>query len=140
MNLKLIFLGTLAYTLVTFPLAIMWHIVLFEESYQVFGYIEDEPNFVLGFLSIFLQGALLSALYPYVTFCGSAIVRGLKFSLALGVFFWTSHVLAFVAKQIVTNPLSFVAMESFYLLLQFGIYGVLIGLIYRNVERLSQDC
>ena len=63
MNLKLIFLGTLAYTLVTFPLAIMWHIVLFEESYQVFGYIEDEPNFVLGFLSIFLQGTILSALY-----------------------------------------------------------------------------
>ena len=127
---KQIILGTLAYTLVTFPLAIVWHVVLFKDQYQSFSYIEGEPNFLLGLLTILLQGVILSYLYPYVLFKGKGVVRGLKYSLFIGVFFWTSHVLAFVAKQDMTNTLLFITMESVYLFLQFGIYGVLIGIIY----------
>ena len=127
---KPIILGTLAYTTVTFPLAIVWHVVLFRDQYHAFSYIEGEPSFLLGLLTILLQGLILSYLYPYVLFKGEGAIRGLKYSLFIGVFFWTSHVLAFVAKQDMTNTLLFITMESFYLLLQFGIYGVLIGIIY----------
>ena len=132
MKLKPIILGTAAYTLVTFPVAILWHIVLFAKQYQSFNYIEGEPSFILGFTSIFIQGLLLSALYPLVNFTGKPMIRGLKYSMVIGLFFWTSHVLAFVAKQNINNPLAFIVMESFYLSMQFGIYGVLIGLIYRK--------
>ncbi len=52
----------------------------------------------------------------------------------IGAFFWTSHVLAFVAKQAVPDAWLFVAMETLYLTLQFGIFGVWIGLIYRSTE------
>jgi len=133
MNNKLALLGTLAYTLVTFPLAVLWHVVLFEDKYHAFGYFEGEPSFVLGLLTIIIQGFVLSFLYPFVKFKGQGIIRGLKYSLLIGVFFWSSHVLAFVAKQVVDSSFSFVAMESFYLLLQFGIYGLLIGKIYGKV-------
>ncbi len=129
-NFKLITLGTLAYTLATFPLAVIWHILIFEEQYRSMSYIEGEPGFLLGFLTILIQGLVLSWLYPFVSFSGSAMVRGLKFSLSVGIFFWTSHVLAFIAKQDIDNSMLFIIMESFYLLLQFGIFGVLIGLIY----------
>ncbi len=132
MNYKLTLLGTLAYTLVTFPLAVVWHVVLFKEKYRTFGYFEGEPSFILGLVTIIIQGCVLSFLYPYVVFSGKGIIRGLKYSLLVGVFFWSSHVLAFVAKQVVDSSLSFVVMESFYLLLQFGIYGTLIGLIFRK--------
>ncbi|MCL1127792.1 hypothetical protein [Shewanella surugensis] len=130
MNHKSILLGTLAYTLVTFPLAVIWHVVLFEEKYHSFGYFEGEPNFVLGLLTIIIQGYVMSFLYPYVKFKGQGVIRGLKYSLLIGVFFWSSHVLAFVAKQVVDSSWSFVLMETFYLLIQFGIYGLLIGKIY----------
>jgi len=130
MNHKSTLLGTLAYTLVTFPLAVIWHVVLFEDKYHSFGYFEGEPSFVLGLLTILIQGFVLSFLYPYVKFKGQGIYRGLKYSLLIGVFFWSSHVLAFVAKRVVDSSLSFVAMESFYLLIQFGVYGLLIGIIY----------
>lgn len=133
MNLKSTFMGTLAYTLVTFPLAIIWHILLFEKAYLGFGYFQGDPSFVLGFITILIQGGVLSFMYPYVNFSGPHVVRGLKYSLIIGIFFWSSHVLAFVAKQNVINSSAFVAMESFYLLLQFGIYGVLIGFIYSKV-------
>ena len=132
MKMKEVVLGTLAYTFVTFAIAVVWHVVLFEDRYRAFGYLEGEPNFALGLATIFIQGLVLSMLYPYVSFQGSAVVRGLKFSLVMGLFFWTSHVLAFIAKQKVTDPGLFIGMESFYLLLQFGFFGVLIGLIYRK--------
>ena len=130
MNHKSTLLGTLAYTLATFPLAVIWHVVLFEDKYHSFGYFEGEPNFALGLLAIIIQGYVLSLLYPYVKFKGQGIIRGLKYSLLIGVFFWSSHVLAFVAKQVVDSSLSFVVMETLYLLIQFGVYGLLIGKIY----------
>lgn len=135
MKFKPVFAGTLAYTLITFPLAVVWHILLFEEKYKAFGYFQGEPSFLLGFVTILIQGVVLSFLYPYVKFSGNGSVRGLKYSLLIGVFFWSSHVLAFVAKQLIQNAVGFVAMESFYLLLQFGIYGVLIGNIYNRWPR-----
>jgi len=135
MKTKQITLGTLAYTLVTFPLAVLWHVVIFKEQYQTFNYIEGEPDFILGLITILTQGCILSCLYPFVSFQGKSVVRGLKYSLIIGLFFWTSHVLAFVAKQTVHSPVYFILMESFYLLLQFGIFGLFIGLIYaKNIR------
>lgn len=138
MNPKLVLQGTIAYTLVTFPLAVVWHVVLFEEKYQAFGYFEGEPNFLLGLITILIQGLVLSFLFPLVRLKGSAISKGLKFSCVVGLFFWSSHVLAFIAKQVVASSLSFFLMESFFLALQFGIYGILIGLIYKNVQPKNQ--
>ena len=57
LNFKYISAGTLAYTLVTFPLAVVWLILLFEEKYNAFGYFQEEPNFLLGFVTIVIQGA-----------------------------------------------------------------------------------
>ena len=53
-------------------------------------------------------------------------------SLLIGIFFWTSHVLAFIAKQSVGQVELFIAMETFYLVLQFGLFGVLIGVIHSS--------
>lgn len=99
METKKIVLGAVAYTVGTFTLAVVWHILLFEDQYRTFGYIEDEPNFVIGFVTILAQGALLSLLFPMFRIAGTGIVRGLKFVVLMGAFFWTSHVLAFIAKQ-----------------------------------------
>jgi len=127
-----IVLGTLAYTAVTFPIAVVWHLVLFKEKYAAFGYFSGEPNILLGFISIVIQGAVLSALFPRVLFAGTPVMRGLKFSAMIGTFFWTSHVLALVAKQEVPGAPLFVVMETGYLGVQFGIFGLLIALIHER--------
>jgi hypothetical protein len=138
MNWKRTATGTAAYTLVTFPLAVVWHVLMFEEQYRRFGYFDGEPSFALGLLTIVIQGLLLSAMYPRFRTAGPAIVRGLTFAAVIGAFFWTSHVLAFIAKQTLQSPSLFVVMETFYLLLQFGIFVVLIGLVYRSESREAQ--
>ena len=134
MKTKKIVLGTLSYTIATFALAVTWHVLMFEDRYRSFGYFDGDPSFVIGFISILLQGMILSVIYPLVQIAGSGILRGIKFSLFMGLFFWTSHVLAFIAKQPVLNIGLFVTMETVYLALQFGLFGVLIGLIYRDAR------
>lgn len=131
METRKVALGTVAYTVGTFTLAVVWHILLFEDQYRRFGYIEGEPNFAIGFATILAQGVLLSLLFPMFKTAGTGIIRGLKFVVPIGAFFWTSHVLAFIAKQTIQDVPLFVTMETIYLGLQFGLFGVLIGVIYR---------
>ena len=132
MNAKRIMLGTIAYTIGTFSLAVVWHVLLFKARYESFGYFEGEPSFVVGFVAILLQGLILSVLFPMVKLTGTGVARGIKFSFLIGAFFWTSHVLAFVAKQTIPDAGHFIAMETLYLALQFGLFGLLIGTIYRS--------
>ena len=125
-------MGTAAYSICTFSLAVVWHVLLFEERYESFGYFEGEPNFLVGLLTIVLQGILLCALFPMLKAEGSSFRRGFKFAFITGAFFWTSHVLAFVAKQEVPGASAFIWMETLYLLLQFGVFGLIIGIIHRG--------
>ncbi|MDD9948069.1 MAG: hypothetical protein OXU48_00890 [candidate division Zixibacteria bacterium] len=131
-NVKKLILGTAAYTICTFSLAVVWHIFLFSERYESFGYFEGEPDFLLGLLTIVLQGVLLSTLFPMLKAEGTSFRRGIRFAFITGAFFWTSHVLAFVAKQKVPGVSAFIWMETAYLLLQFGLFGLIIGVIYRG--------
>ena len=132
LNAKKLILGTIAYTVCTFSLAVGWHVLLFRERYESFGYFEGEPDFLLGLLTIVLQGVLLCTLFPMLKSEGTTFRRGIKFALITGAFFWTSHVLAFAAKQKVPGVSAFIGMETAYLLLQFGLFGLIIGVIYRG--------
>ena len=132
MNVKTLILGTAAYTVCTFSLAVGWHVLLFKERYEAFGYFEGAPDFLLGLLTIVLQGALLSTLFMMLKAEGTALWRGLRFALIAGAFFWTSHVLAFAAKQTVPGVSAFIGMETAYLLLQFGLFGLILGVIHRG--------
>lgn len=130
MNARAISLGTLAYILVTLPLVIFWHSVLLKSMYLSFDYFGEEPSYLISFVSILIQGVILSFLYPHVKLKGIPAVRGLKYALLMGGFFWTSHVLAFAANNSLSNTPLFYLLESFYLCFQFSIYGVLIAVIY----------
>lgn len=131
MNVPKLIAGTIAYTIGTFALAVVWHVVLFESSYVAFGYFGGEPSFALGFLSILIQGFMLSLLYQYFPFRSDGLKGSMKFVFLIGIFFWTSHVLAFLAKRDISMPWKFLGMETFYLVLQFGLFGILLNLIYR---------
>ena len=63
----------------------------------------------------------------------------LAFALLVGIFFWTSHVLAFLAKQDVPNAMMFLVMESGYLVMQFAVFGIAIGLIVDNQPEVAES-
>ena len=127
-------LGTLAYTLATFVWAVVWHVGFFQAQYEAWGYIDADPNFALGLLSIVLQGAILSWLYPQVHFAGPAMMRGLKFAAVVGGFYWTCHVLAFAAKEDAANAPLFFLLETAYLAVQFSVFGLIISRVYQGAK------
>ena len=49
-------LAAAGYVVIVFPLALGWHLGLFEEPYQTYGYFEGEPNVLAGLGAILIQG------------------------------------------------------------------------------------
>lgn len=121
--MKFILLSTIAYCLVTFPYAVVWHMVLFKPLYQKWEYFGGNPKPQLGLLSMVVQGVVLSTglfLLPQYQSSLSAI---LVYALLCGIFLWSSHVLAAMAKHAESRSISFLALETVYLFFQFLLFG-----------------
>ncbi|QDT44108.1 hypothetical protein Pan241w_42140 [Gimesia alba] len=138
MNLKKILLGTLGYAAVTFPLAVVWHLVAFKSTYERLGYFSrDEPIIAFGFAAIFIQGAILSLIYPFLCRGLSFFKGAITIALVMGIYHWTMHVLAAAAKQKI-EPLSlWFGLETAYLAIQFTLAGLLLAFIYRESPRVA---
>jgi len=128
--------GTLGYALVTFPLAYVWHLVVFKATYDKLGYFSrDEPIIVFGFFAILLQGALLSLIYPFL--CrGMSFAKGaITIAAVMGGYHWTMHVLAAAAKQAIEPLPLWFGFETAYLVIQFTLAGLILAFVYRKSER-----
>jgi hypothetical protein len=47
-----ILLAAAAYIVIVFPLAFGWHLGIFKEKYETFGYFDGEPNISLGLATV----------------------------------------------------------------------------------------
>ena len=127
-------LGVAAYLLPTFPIAYVWHLVLFAPTYDALGIYRPDPIIPFGFASMVIQGVIFSWAYPRLfPGRGSAIFRpGLAYGLALAVLSWSFTTLAVAAKNIMGSVPLYVELETGFTLLQFAIVGPLIALAHRN--------
>lgn len=123
--------GALAYLVATFPLAFIWHLVLFEGIYDELGVFRDEPNVALGLAAIVVQGLLLSYAFPRVYRGGSVVRAGVKVGLLAGMFLWSSQVVAAAAKQEVSSLATWLGIETAYFLLQFTLVGLALAWAHR---------
>ena len=119
-------MATLVYTVLTFAVAVGWHIVAFHELYFSWRYFGEHPGYLLGFLSILIQGGILSFVYHWLN------VSKWRYVLVVGIFHWTIHVLAFMAKEEAARTFGFLALESVYLAIQFGLYGLVLRVVWRR--------
>ena len=132
--MKNFLLAFAAYPLISFPLAIAWHLVVFKRAYDELGYISrEEPIIAFDFLAMAVQGILLAWAYPFFYRGGHPAKAGLKFGLVTGTFLWSSHVIATAAKHQMSSIPAFVAIETVYLAIQFALVGLAIGMIYGRV-------
>ncbi len=134
-----IVLGTIGYLVITFPLAYVWHLVLFEQTYMQLGYFSrDEPIIAFGFGAILLQGILLAFIYPYLCRGKSYVAGALTLALVMGSYHWTMHVLAAAAKHSIAPLTTWFALETTYLAIQFVLGGFLLALVYRRTSKLDR--
>ena len=127
---KMIF-AAIGYIVVTFVIAAGWHLVLFKELYDELGiFTRKEPLIHLGVISMILQGCVLAYVYPLGYQGGRPVMEGLRFGLLMGIFMGSNAVFAEAGKQQVSSLSTWLILESVYYLLQFGLVGITIGLIY----------
>jgi len=130
-NAKRFVLAAVAYVVVTFAVAASWHLFFFKDLYdQLAIFTRKEPLIPLGVVSIVTQALILAYLYPALYKGGSPAKEGLKFGLLIGALMASVAVFAEAGKQNVSSLTTWLVLETVYYLLQFGVLGVIIGLIY----------
>lgn len=122
-----IILGALSYIIPTFALAYFWHLKWFKELYEKWDYAGGDPNIPLGFLTIVIQGIVLSALYAWAPIEHTLLAAAVLFIGTLAILHWSVHVVAAMAKGPKMRNWHFFGLETFYLVLQFGIFATLIS-------------
>ena len=73
-----ILLSAAGYVVIVFPLALAWHLGLFKEKYESFGYFAGEPNVALGLATVIIQGVALALIYPLFHSGSADFVRALS--------------------------------------------------------------
>jgi hypothetical protein len=133
-NTRSFWLGFAAYLLPTFPIAFIWHLVLFEQKYHALQIYRDEPVIAFGLGSMIIQGAIFSWLFPrvFVQGSGSFLKDGLLYGLGAGLLSWSFTTLAVAAKNLMASVPDYVLLETAFTILQFAIVGPLIALTYRR--------
>jgi hypothetical protein len=127
-------LGMAAYLVPTFPIAFIWHLVLFEPNYHALQIYRTDPIIPFGLASMIIQGAIFSWVYPrvFAPNRGSVLKNGLLYGLGAGVLSWSFTTLAVAAKHPMASISDYVLLETTFTFLQFLIVGPLIALAYRN--------
>lgn len=127
-------LGMAAYIVPTFPIAFVWHLVLFEPDYRALQIYRPEPIIPFGLASMIIQSMVFSWIFPRV-FAGnrgSILKNGLLYGLGIGLLSWSFTTLAVAAKHPMTSIPDYVVLETGFTVLQFLIVGPLIALAYRS--------
>ena len=126
-----ILFGTIAYVIVTFPLAVLWHMKIFRTKYMAWEYFGADVMPLLGLSAMLVQGVILSYGYSVLNMVHASISSGISYSLLMGLFLWSVHVLATMGKNSKVRHVQFFAMETLYLAIQFIIYGIAISFIFK---------
>jgi hypothetical protein len=127
-------LGVAAYLLPTFPIAFVWHLVLFEPAYRALQIYRADPIIALGLASMMIQAVVFSWAFPRIFPAPrrSVVRDGLLYGVAIGLLSWSFTTLAVAAKQPMASTSDFLLLETAFTVLQFMIVGPLIALAHRN--------
>lgn len=127
-------LGMAAYLVPTFPIAFVWHLVLFEQSYQALHIYRADPIIPLGLASMLIQATVFSWVFPrvFALHRGTVLRNGLLYGLGAGLLSWSFTTLAVAAKHPMASIPDFVVLETAFTAVQFLIVGPLIALAHKS--------
>ena len=129
--MKKLFFSTFVQAIATMLIAAPWHFVIFKDLYHSFGiYNRAEPIVPLGFLSMLIQGVVMSLIYPRYCDGQSTYKKSVQFSLLMGVFLYSVSTLANAAKIEVSPMGTWLAIQAFFHLIQFLFIGLVLGFVY----------
>ena len=129
-------LSVAGYFVATMAVAYPWHMVFFHEQYLAMGaFTRGTPIMPFGMLSIILQGIVFAYFFPLFLQHrqgGNSVVRGIQFSLFLGLTVYTVMVFSTAAKFLIEPVTQFVLLGTAFQFLQFLLVGIVLGVIHRQ--------
>ena len=111
--MKKIIIGTILFIVVSFASQAISHFVINVEHYASVPFMREEPIFALGFLTMILQGIVLSYLCILFSKNEFTIKKGLFFGLVMSALFVSYPALVEPAKYQVPNILNWIMVEGF---------------------------
>ena len=130
--MKKVCLTVLAFVVATFGTQAPSHFLVFADHYAAVTYIRKETLFQFGVLAMLIQGVVLSVLYARFAGGKSMTKSALGFSWLMGAFLVSYTACAEAAKYMVPSVASWIAVELAVGSVQFTVFGLLLGLIYRE--------
>ena len=124
-------LAVLTYVLATFATQAVSHFGVNAAHYAAVTYLRAQPVFVLGILSMMIQGSIMAYLYAQVPGAGRSIGHAVFFAWLVGGILVSYEALAEAGKYSVPAIGSWIAVEVGAGLVQFTLYGALLGWVHR---------
>ena len=132
MQTKTFVLSALAYLVLTFSFAVLWHLVAFRPFYDRLGYFgEGEPNVALGFATIAGQGLLLAYIYPFFQRGGKPLVEAMRVAAVFGAVIVSVQLVGAAAKNHAPATAEWFLFEGLYFVIQFALIGFALAFIHR---------
>ncbi len=130
MNGRRFLLGALAAFVVAFLLAGLWHVLLMADFYDSVqpGGMRQPPLFWSIALGYAVVGLIMSYMYPKGYEGGSPVSEGLKFGAVIGLLWWSPTQL--VLYGALTGPFSIVLVDGAWHLVEEGLAGIAVALVY----------
>jgi len=125
-------LGFAAYLVPLFPLAYLWHLKTFKAAYDRLDLFRDQVIVPFGFLSMAMQAAFFSGVFPKLFTGTNWVLNGLQFALIFFLLGWSFMVLPVAAKYKMNSVAGFMKLETAFLVIQFLVTGLLIAFVYRT--------
>ncbi|MBV1867075.1 MAG: hypothetical protein KUG69_04095 [Marinosulfonomonas sp.] len=126
------FLTVLAFIVVSFGVQGLSHFVINADHFAAIGFIRAEPVLPMGIAAMIVQALIFSFVMPRLWPSGATIRQGVIVSACFGLFLASYIVLAEPAKYAAPSIPAWMTIESLASFVQFGVFGVLLGLIYRK--------
>ena len=123
-------LGFFAYLVPLFPLAFVWHLKLFKPTYDRLELFREDVILPFGLLSMAMQAAIFSWVFPKLFTSPNWVLNGLQFALVFGLLGWSFMVLPVAAKYRMASVRGFMLVKSAFVALQFLLTGLLMALAY----------
>ena len=131
MNTKKYLLATLAFIIVGFIIAFVWHLVVFKSVYDSLKIYSIEPIIALGFISFILEGLAFVYIFQSFRRGRKPLQEGLIFGLVVyGIIMGGVGVLAEGAKHATTSSSTWLIIESAFYIITGAVLGAMVGLIY----------
>lgn len=127
-----------AYVAATFMTQAVSHFVINVRHYSSISFFRADPIFALGFLSMLIQGAILSFFYVRFAPAERSALIALKFSWIAGAFLMSYIALAEAAKYTLPSVASWIAVEAIAGFAQFTVFGLFLSLIHGGSGNAAQ--